>query len=189
MQDIIRGHIEKNIETKRKILDTLLPDIEKAARILIEAIKNGRKVLFFGNGGSAADAQHLAAEFVGRYERERRALPSIALTTDTSILTAVANDYSYDNVFKRQIEALGQAGDVAVGITTSGNSKSVILAIEQAKANGMKTVAFLGRDGGKMRGKADVDIIVPSEVTSRIQESHAMIGHILCDLVDRTLFP
>jgi len=189
MQESIRKQIESNIETKQRILQTLVPAIEKTAMVFIEALKAGNKILFFGNGGSASDSQHLAAEFVGRYEKDRRPLAAIALTTDASILTAVANDYSYNDVFSRQVEALGKKGDVAVGISTSGNSESVIKAIEKAKSLGLTTIALLGKDGGKMKGKSNIDLIVPVEKVSRIQESHILIGHILCDLVDASLFP
>ena len=189
MQDSIRRQIESGIETKRKVLDTLVPSIEKTAQLFIDAIKSGNKILFFGNGGSASDSQHLAAEFVGRYEKDRRPLAAIALTTDTSILTSVANDYSYADVFTRQVEALGKKGDVAVGISTSGNSESVIKALEKARSLGLKTVSFIGKDGGKMKGKSDIDLIVSVDKVSRIQESHIMIGHILCELVDKALFP
>ncbi len=187
MQNIIREHLEASIAAKRRVLDELLPVIERAAKIIVDASKSGKKILFFGNGGSASDAQHLAAEFVGRYEKERRALPSIALTTDTSILTAVANDYSFDVIFSRQIEALGQAGDVAFGISTSGNSKNVNLAIQAAKARGLKTIGMTGRSGGELAKLADVAVVIPVERTAHIQECHIAIGHVLCRLVDEAV--
>lgn len=187
MQDAIRAQIEASIATKQAVLKSLGGDIEKSARVLIDALRGGRKVLFFGNGGSAADAQHLAAELVGRYERERRALPAIALTTDTSALTAISNDYTFAKVFARQIEGLGVKGDVAVGITTSGNSENVIQAVLTAKRLGLATIVLAGRDGGKIKGTADLTLVVPSETTSRIQECHIMIGHIWCSLVDRSI--
>jgi D-sedoheptulose 7-phosphate isomerase len=146
-------------------------------------------MLFFGNGGSAADAQHLAAEMVGRFGPERAALPAISLSTDTSILTAVGNDYGYDNVFARQIEALGQSGDTAIGISTSGNSPSVLLALDVARTRGLFTVGFTGETGGKMMDRAEVLFRVPSRQTPRIQETHILLGHIICELVDRELFP
>ena len=187
MQDAIRTQIEASIAAKQAVLKGLVGDIEKSALLFVAAFRNGRKLLFFGNGGSASDAQHLAAEFVGRYERERRALAAIALTTDTSALTPIANDYSFERVFSRQIEALGAKGDVAVGITTSGNSENVLQGILTAKRMGLATVVLTGKNGGKIKNSADVTLVVPSDSTSRIQESHIMIGHIWCDLVDRSL--
>jgi D-sedoheptulose 7-phosphate isomerase len=184
--EIIKA-IEESIQTKQAVLKTLVPEIQKAVEILSSSLARGNKILFFGNGGSASDSQHLAAEFVGRYEKERRALPSIALTTDTSILTAVGNDYGFDRIFSRQIEALGQKGDVAVALSTSGNSKNAVLGLEKAKALGLHTIALLGRDGGEMKSKADVAIVIPAQKASRIQESHIMIGHILCERVDDLL--
>lgn len=185
MQELIRAQIQDSIDAKRKVLDALVPQIQKAAEVMIAALKSGRKILFFGNGGSASDAQHLAAELVGRFERERRGLPGIALTTDTSILTAVANDYSYDEVFARQVEALGASGDVAVGLSTSGKSRNVNAAMEKAKHMGLRTIGFSGKKGGDLAKLSEVSIVVPSDATARIQESHIMIGHIVCDLIDR----
>ncbi len=187
MRDKIINDIRDSIETKEAVLKELVPAIEKAANVLFECVKNQNKVLFFGNGGSASDSQHLAAEFVGRYEKERRGLASLALTTDTSILTAVGNDYGFDRIFERQIEALGRKGDVAVGISTSGNSKNVILGIKKAKTLGLFTIAFSGRTGGELKSLADLSLTVPSQKTARIQESHIMIGHILCARVDELL--
>ncbi|MBI4432621.1 MAG: D-sedoheptulose 7-phosphate isomerase [Candidatus Omnitrophica bacterium] len=187
MKQRIIDNIQDSITSKKAVLETLVPSIEKAAQIVLTAIGGGQKILFFGNGGSASDSQHLAAEFVGRYEKERRALASIALTTDTSILTAVGNDYSFDHIFERQIEALGRPGDVAVGISTSGNSKNVVQGIAKAKALGLKTIVFTGRSGGALKNMADLVIVIPSQKTSRIQECHIMIGHILCELVDEGL--
>ena len=183
-QEIVRD-IQDSIRVKEALLKSDVPDlVERAALKIFDCFKNQKKVLFFGNGGSAADSQHLSAEFVGRYEKERRALPAIALTTDTSALTAIANDYGYEKVFSRQIEALGVAGDVAFGFSTSGNSKNVILAFEKAKECGLYTIGFTGRDGGQIRLAADLCIVVPSEKTSRIQESHGLLGHILCERID-----
>lgn len=184
MQKVIREHLESSIAAKRRVLDELVPVVESAGRLIVTAVLAGNKVLFFGNGGSASDAQHLAAEFVGRYETERRALPSIALTTDTSILTAVANDYSFDTIFSRQIEALGQPGDVAIGISTSGNSKNVNAAIREAKKRGLRTIGFAGRSGGELAKIVDVAIVIPAERTAHIQECHIAVGHALCRLVD-----
>lgn len=149
-----------------------------------EALKAGNKVLFCGNGGSAADAQHLAAELIGRFQKERRSLASIALTTDTSILTAVANDYGYDEVFARQVEGLGRFGDVLIGISTSGNSANVVKAALKARDTGMHTIAFTGEGGGKLKDICDITFAVPSKVTARIQEMHIMVGHIICELVE-----
>jgi D-sedoheptulose 7-phosphate isomerase len=147
----------------------------------------GGKILFCGNGGSASDSQHLAAELTGRFIKDRKPLGAIALTTDTSALTSIANDYAFDDVFARQVMALGRAGDLLVGISTSGNSKNVIRAVEEAKALGMTSVGLLGRDGGQLRALCDLAIVVPSEATARIQESHILIGHTLCGLIERHL--
>ena len=166
-------------------IDTLIA----AARMLAGAFQEGHTVLLFGNGGSAADAQHLAAEFVNRFQVERPPLAALALTTDTSILTAVGNDYDFQEVFVKQIQALGRKGDVAWGISTSGNSANVVRGLEAARKQGLQTLALTGRDGGTMAGLADICLKVPSQETPRIQEVHITIGHILCDLVDFLLFP
>ncbi len=187
MIDKITRDIQDSIQVKQALLKTHVPLIEKAARAIYEALKKGNKVLFFGNGGSASDSQHLAAEFVGRYEKERQGLPAIALTTDTSILTAVGNDYGFNRIFERQVEALGRKGDVAYGISTSGNSQNVLLGIQKAKALGLFTIGLSGRDGGKLHSLVDLSIVVDSRKTARIQESHIMIGHILCERVDELL--
>ena len=158
--------------------------IEGIALAMTGALLAGGKILWCGNGGSAADCQHLASEIVGRFRRERRGLPSIALTTDTSILTAVANDYGFQCVFARQVEALAQSGDLLVGISTSGNSQNVVMALEQARSMGVTTVAFTGSGGGKLRGVADHTLAVPSTNTARIQEAHILVGHMLCDWVE-----
>lgn len=168
----------------QKVINTLVPDIEKACGLITSTIKNGNKVLIAGNGGSAADAQHIAAELSGRFVKHRKALPGIALTTDTSALTAIANDYGYDYVFARQIEALAHPGDLFIGISTSGNSEVVLRAFSTAKETGCNTLGLSGRDGGKMNGLCDLNIIVPSNITARIQEMHILIGHILCQAVD-----
>lgn len=184
MKNLITKDIQDSIQVKQAMLKTHIELIEQAATLTYECVKAGHKVLFFGNGGSASDSQHLAAEMVGRYERERRGIPSIALTTDTSILTAVGNDYGFDRIFERQIEALGSRGDIAFGISTSGNSKNVLLGISKAKALGMVTIGLSGRDGGQLKSAVDLAIVVPSNKTARIQESHIMIGHIICERVD-----
>jgi D-sedoheptulose 7-phosphate isomerase len=158
--------------------------IFEAALLIMGCLRNGGKVLFFGNGGSAADAQHLAAELVGRFVRERAGLPAIALTTDSSILTAVGNDYGFEQVFARQIQALGQPGDVAVAISTSGNSANVLEGVKEAKKRNLKTIGLTGKDGGTLAQQADVVITIPSTNTARIQECHIAIGHLFCELVD-----
>ena len=163
--------------------------VESAAEALVTALRGGRTLFFFGNGGSAADAQHLAAEFVNRYVRDRPALPAVALTTDTSVLTSIANDSDFKNVFARQIEAIGRPGDVAVGISTSGRSANVLEGLRTARARRLITIGFCGKDGGAMRGLCDHLISVPSKTTARIQEVHILVGHILCQIVDETLYP
>lgn len=168
----------------KKVIEQLTGDIEAACDMIVSAIKNGHKVLTAGNGGSAADAQHIAAELSGRFVKQRKALPGIALTTDTSALTAIANDYGYDHVFSRQVEALAQPGDLFIGISTSGNSQGILNAIETANNIGCKTLGLSGRDGGKMNGLCDLNIIIPSDTTARIQEMHILVGHILCKAVD-----
>jgi D-sedoheptulose 7-phosphate isomerase len=170
--------------TIQKVIDTLVPDIEKACELMTSTLQAGNKVLIAGNGGSAADAQHIAAELSGRYVKNRKALPGIALTTDTSALTAIANDYGYDYVFARQIEALGNPGDLFIGISTSGNSEVVLRAFKTAREMGCKTLGLSGRDGGKMNDLCDLNIVVPADVTARIQEMHILIGHIICQAVD-----
>lgn len=185
MRQLILNDIQDNIKVKQALLGSDVPDlVERAARKIFDCLKSAHKVLFFGNGGSAADSQHLAAEFVGRYEKERRGLPAIALTTDTSALTAIANDYGYEKIFSRQIEALGFEGDVALGISTSGNSKNVLLGFKRAKERGLYTIGFTGHSGGSMKSVTDLCIVVPSKKTSRIQETHILLGHILCERID-----
>lgn len=190
MKQYLQSEISASIETKQKILndDALLETIGRTAMLCVETYKNGKKTLLAGNGGSAADAQHIAAELVGRYGFDRPSISSIALTTDTSNLTAIGNDYGYDKVFSRQLEGVGSEGDVFFGISTSGNSQNLVNAFESAKTKGITTVALVGRDGGKMAQMADIAIIVPSSATPRIQESHILIGHILCDIIEKELF-
>ncbi|WP_345986063.1 D-sedoheptulose 7-phosphate isomerase [Sulfurimonas sp. HSL-1656] len=190
MRAYLENEISASIETKQKILndDALLNTIEAAATACVEAYRRGNKTLLAGNGGSAADAQHIAAELVGRYGFDRPSIPSLALTTDTSNLTAIGNDYGYDKVFSRQLEGMGVEGDIFFGISTSGNSQNIVNAFESAKAKGITTVALVGRDGGKMGQMADIAIIVPSNATPRIQESHILIGHIICDVIEKELF-
>jgi len=162
-------------------------DVLRVVDLLAAAFRHGRRVLVFGNGGSASDAQHFAAEFVGRFQKERRAVAAIALTTDTSILTAIGNDYAFDRVFARQIEGLGESGDVAIGITTSGGSKNVVEALTMAKDRGLTTVAVTGRDGGDAGRIADVHLNVPDRSTARVQEVHRTLLHVICELVEETL--
>ncbi|TGK48208.1 D-sedoheptulose 7-phosphate isomerase [Leptospira bouyouniensis] len=187
---LIQTHIEESIRVKEQLLLTLLPNISQAGKILVESLKADGILYFAGNGGSSCDASHIAAELVIRYKsgNERKAIPAIALNSDQAVLTACSNDYGYEFLFQRQLEAFGKSKDVFVGLTTSGNSKNIILAVEEAKKNGMKVVLLLGGDGGKLKGKADVEIIVPSHVTARIQESHILIGHILCSIIEKELF-
>ncbi len=187
---MIRNIISASIETKQKILsnEPLLHTIEQTVEVVVSAFENGNKVLFCGNGGSAADAQHLAAEFSGRFYTDRDPLPSEALHCNTSYLTAVANDYSYDVVYSRMVKGMGRKGDVLIGLSTSGNSVNILNALEQAKKIGMITVCFTGETGGKMKDQCDYLINVPSTDTPRIQESHIMIGHIICQLTEEKLF-
>lgn len=184
----VRRHIERHQQVIDLVAGQLAPGIVEAARTVADALANGNKVLVMGNGGSAADAQHLAAELVGRFLRERRALPAIALTTDTSILTAVGNDYGFDQVFSRQVEALARPGDVVIGISTSGKSPNVLAAIAAARAVGCRTIGLLGRDGGDIAGLVDLALVIPVQETPHIQEAHVTIIHVLCNLVERTLF-
>ena len=190
MQQQIKNIIQKSIDVKQNLLGNpvLVAEIEKVTAVIITAFKNGNKVLFCGNGGSAADAQHLAAEFSGRFYFDRDPLPSEALHCNSSYLTAVANDYGYDVVYSRIIKGSGKAGDVLIGLSTSGNSVNIINAIDQAKKIGMITVALTGETGGKMKNICDHIINVPSNDTPRIQESHITVGHIICDLVEAELF-
>jgi D-sedoheptulose 7-phosphate isomerase len=186
---LIDEFVAESLRVKAQFFQDNKERIAQTAATIANALRRGRKMLLFGNGGSAADAQHLAAEMVGRFGPDRSALAAISLSTDTSILTAVGNDYGYDRVFARQIEALGQAGDPAIGISTSGNSPSVLLALDVAKAKGLFTIGFTGESGGQMIERAEVLFRVPSRQTPRIQETHILLGHIICELVDRELFP
>ena len=184
MKNKIRSIIQDSIAVKQQAIDSNIGAVEKAAQASIDCLKAGGTLFFFGNGGSAADSQHVAAEFIGRFQKERRALAAMALTTDTSVLTCLANDYSYDIVFSRQLEGLGRKGDVAFGISTSGKSKNVLKAFETAKARGITTVAFTGGNGGPAAAVADISVVVPSPVTARIQESHIAIFHAICEVVE-----
>lgn len=190
MKNYIKDQIKKSYETKQAIYenDSLINKIEQVSKLCVELYKGKNKTILAGNGGSAADAQHIAAELVGRYEFDRPSIPSLALTTDTSCLTAIGNDYGYDKVFSRQLEGMGQEGDLFIGISTSGNSKNIINAFIVAKQKGITTVALVGRDGGEMAKMADIALVVPSDSTPRIQESHILIGHIICDIIEKELF-
>jgi D-sedoheptulose 7-phosphate isomerase len=188
MVDDIRRQLISHVEVIHIVGNKLAPQVAECAQVLIDTLQAGHKILIMGNGGSAADAQHFAAEMVGRFLLERRALPAIALTTDTSILTAVGNDYGFDDIFKRQVEALAKPDDVLIGISTSGNSKNIKYAFEAGKDLGAKTIGLLGRDGGEIASLADLALTVPSLETPRIQEAHLVVIHILCDLVEKSLF-
>jgi D-sedoheptulose 7-phosphate isomerase len=188
-QAAIRDLFEESVRAKQVFLAENGATLEGAIDLVADALGGGRKVLLFGNGGSAADAQHIAAEFVGRFLRERRPLPAIALTTDTSALTAIGNDYGYDDVFARQVRALGRSGDVAVAISTSGRSPNVLRAVEAARELGLRTIGLTGGDGGTLAGMVDVSLRVSaSKLSARIQETHILVGHVICELVDRRLF-
>ncbi len=190
-KEYIQSVIQDSIETKQRLIQFEIATILSTANVLIDSLKKGGTILFCGNGGSAADCQHIAAELVVRLRGniERPAIPAIALTTDSSILTACGNDYGYDEVFARSVEAYGKKGDVLVGITTSGNSPNVLKAVQKAKQRGVISIGLLGGSGGTLRTECDHTLIVPSSVTARIQESHIMIGHIWCELIEEALFP
>ena len=185
--NILRRNIESSIEVHSRVLEACLPAMRTAADALIAAYLSGRKAIFFGNGGSAADAQHLAAEFLGRYLRERRPMPALALHVNTSAVTAIANDYGYEHVFSRQLQAFAVAGDVAVGISTSGNSQTVVEALTVARKMGVYTIGLTGASGGRMRNLVDVLIAAPTNDTPRIQECHILVGHALCDAVEQAV--
>jgi D-sedoheptulose 7-phosphate isomerase len=190
MKNYIKDQIKKSYETKEAIYanDALIEKIEEVAKMCVELYRGDKKTILAGNGGSAADAQHIAAELVGRYGFDRPSIPSLALTTDTSNLTAIGNDYGYEQVFSRQLEGMGQAGDIFFGISTSGNSTNIIKAFESAKKKNITTIALVGKDGGEMAKIADIALVVPSNSTPRIQESHILIGHILCDIIEKEIF-
>lgn len=187
IDSILRKNIQTSIEVHSRLLEACLPALTAAADVLVAAYRSGHKALFFGNGGSAADAQHLAAEFLGRYLLERHPLPAVSLHANSSAVTAIANDYGYEYVFSRQLQALAVAGDVAVGISTSGNSRNVLEAFTVARQMGVTTVGLTGTSGGRMRDLADVLIAAPTNETPRIQECHILAGHALCDAVEQAL--
>jgi len=184
---ILRANIERSLEIHNRLIAECLPSLTSAAHVLIEAYRTGHKALFFGNGGSAADAQHLAAEFVGRYLRNRDPMPALALNANTSAVTAIGNDYGYEEIFARQLKALANPGDVAVAISTSGNSPNVIQAVLCARGLGLFTIGITGTLGGRLRDLVDVLIAAPSEETPRIQECHILLGHALCDAIEQAV--
>jgi D-sedoheptulose 7-phosphate isomerase len=190
MTDLVRKQLQQSIDTMTKVLndEAIHQAVVRAGELTAEAMKAGRKLLVCGNGGSAADSQHLVAEFVSRLTVDRPALRAVALTTDTSILTAIGNDYSYDNVFERQVEALANEGDVLLAISTSGNSKNCIKGLRKAKEMGVRTIAYTGNNGGGMAELAELNVIIPSNVTMNIQESHLALEHIFCMVVERCYF-
>jgi len=184
MRDRISEIILESIRVKEDILKNNVCDIIAITKTILECLKGGGKVILFGNGGSASDAQHIAAEFIGRFQKDRAALPAISLTTNTSTITALANDFGYEIVFSRQLEALGKKEDIAIGISTSGKAKNVNLAIKQAKKMGLKTIALTGGNGGELSKLADISLVVPSAITARIQEAHITVAHIICELIE-----
>jgi D-sedoheptulose 7-phosphate isomerase len=187
MIDSIRSAVAESLELKQRFFNANEQQIARIAGEIRRAFAGGRKVLLYGNGGSAADAQHIAAEWVGRFQSERQPLPAIALSTDTSVLTAIGNDYGFDQVFARQVRALGQRGDIAMAISTSGNSPNVLEATDAARQSGLVTVGLTGKDGGKLGGKVQYHLNVPHHSSARVQEVHIMIGHILCELVEENV--
>ena len=188
METQIREEIKESIRVKRTILESLVPQIKELAEAVIQAYRAKKKVILFGNGGSAADAQHIACEWVGRFEKERRALPALALSTNTSTLTAIGNDYGYEASFARQVEAFVEEGDIVIGISTSGDAPNVLEGLKVAQEKEAKTVGLSGKEGGRLKSLVDLCLIVPSNSTPRIQEAHITIGHIICGIVERELF-
>jgi D-sedoheptulose 7-phosphate isomerase len=188
MTNHISTIVGESLEVKRAFFAEHAPDVQRAAEMIANAFKGGKKLLVFGNGGSAGDTQHIAGELVNRFLQQRKALPAIALNTDGGVLTCIANDTGFENVFARQIEALGQPGDICLAITTSGKSPNVIAACKQAREQGVKIIGLLGRDGGRVAPLCDLALIVASNDTQRIQETHNLIGHILCELIEKSVF-
>ena len=186
-KDLIKQRIDEHLKLAEQIYESHCEQLMQAANLMAYSLKTGRKILFCGNGGSAADAQHLAAEFVGRFVLERQGMPAIALTTDTSIMTAVGNDYGFDKIFARQVQALGQSEDILVAFSTSGNSPNVLEAIKVARIKGIPCIGLTGHGGGKMSTECDICIAVDSKVTARTQEMHILMGHILCEILDGVL--
>ena len=184
MHNTIQNEIDQHLVTVGKVKTELNAKIQEVAGILVKTIKEGKKILLFGNGGSAADAQHIAAELSGRYKNERRGLPALALTTDTSALTAISNDYGFDYMFSRQVEALANSGDTIIGISTSGNSSNVVQGMVKGKEMECTIIGLSGNDGGKLNDVSDINIVVPSNNTARIQEMHILMGHIFCQIIE-----
>ncbi len=189
MTDRISKIVSDSLEVKRKFFATQAEDVSRAAATISNSLKEGRKVLIFGNGGSAADAQHIAGELVNRFLQKRRGLPAIALTTDGGVLTCIANDTGFENIFARQIEALGNEGDVCLAISTSGQSANIVVACEQARSQGIKVIGLLGRDGGRVAPLCDLALVVENDDTQRIQETHNLAAHILCELIEAAVCP
>ena len=187
IRPLLQASLQEHLSTMQQLLETTVPAIHESANLLWEVVSSGKKVLLCGNGGSAADAQHIAAELVGRYESHRRALPAIALTTDTSILTAVSNDYLFADVFARQVEALANTGDLLIAISTSGKSENVLRAVAAAKAKGCRTLALAGAGGEPLASTCDLAVVVASDRTARVQEAHITIGHLWCEVIDQRL--
>jgi D-sedoheptulose 7-phosphate isomerase len=185
--ELARARLAESARVKAALAESAAEVIARAAELIVACLRDGRKVLICGNGGSAADAQHIAGELVGRFLKERRALPAIALTTDTTILTALGNDYSFDVVFSRQVEALGRPGDVLIGISTSGNSPDVLRAVEAGRRLGLRTIGLTGQSGGKLAAQTDLCVRVPSAETPRIQEGHIAVAHVVCELVENAI--
>ncbi len=187
MRDKVKDLLLESIAVKEDLLRNKVSDILDIAQLMIEALRKNGKVILFGNGGSASDCQHIAAELVGRFKKDRNALAAISLTTNTSVLTSLANDYGYDIVFSKQVEALGQKNDICVGISTSGKAKNVINGLKQAKKMDLKTIVLTGKDGEEMAKLADAALVVNSPVTARVQEAHITVGHIICELIEQAL--
>lgn len=188
MREYIQTHLNAHKELLEAVVAENIGDIEDMAELALLTYKKGRKILLFGNGGSAADAQHIAAELTGRFEKNRGALGAIALHCDTSAMTAIANDFGYRHVYARQVEALGRKGDLCIGISTSGNSENIIEALVSARTIGCSCIGLLGGDGGRIKDMVDIPLIVPSRTTARVQEMHILVGHILCSIIERELF-
>jgi len=187
MKQTVISEFQSHLNTINNVINNMEEELVKASELAVNTLKNGNKILLCGNGGSAADAQHIAAELTGRYKTERRGLPGIALTTDTSALTAIGNDYGYNRVFDRQVESLANKGDLIIGISTSGNSSNVISALKLGMELGCKTIGFTGKNGGEMNDICDVNLVVPSDDTPRIQEMHILFGHTICQIIDNEI--
>lgn len=188
MEENIKNMLNESIELNKKLIQDHQEKIEEIVNSIVKCIKNNNKIMLCGNGGSATQASHIAAEFVGRYKKERKSLPAIALTTDMANITAIGNDYGFNTIFERQVEGLGNKGDILICLTTSGNSENLIKATQKAKSMEIKTIGLLGKDGGKMKNTSDIEIIIPSENTPRIQEAHITILHIICEIMENKLF-